>query len=123
MWYGPFSLCLESKIKKKNKNRQRNKDKAEEPEANNPKRKHEEIKAKEKKSKNKKSKHDDKEGKTHQGKEEDETVKDGLVVVSGHNVKLDKYAPLKSFAELGLPQEVLKCYKNFQSLSSIQSHA
>ena len=115
---------LESKIKKKkNKNKQRNKDKAEELEANNLKRKHEEIEAKEKKSKNKKPKEDDKESKTHQGKEEDETVKDGLVVVSWHNVKLGKYAPLKSFAELGLPQEVLECCKNFQSPSSIQSRA
>ncbi|KAK9985216.1 hypothetical protein SO802_034741 [Lithocarpus litseifolius] len=79
----------ENKIKKKkNKNKQGNKDKAEDPEANNPKRKHEEIEPKEKKSKNKKPKEDDKESKTHQGKEEDEAVKDGLVVVSGHNVKL-----------------------------------
>ena len=108
-------------IKKKKKNKQRNKDKAEEPEANNHKRKHEEIKAKEKNSKNKKPKEDDKESKTHQGKEEDETMKDSLVMVSGHNVKLGKYAPLKFFAELGLPQEVLECCKNFQSPSSIQS--
>ncbi|XP_023919123.1 DEAD-box ATP-dependent RNA helicase 5 [Quercus suber] len=115
----------ESKIKKKKKkkNKQRNKDKAEEPKDNNPKRKHEEIEAKEKESKNKKSKEDDKESKTHQGKEKDETVKDGLVVVSGHNVKLGKYAPLKSFFESGLPQEVLECSKNFQSPSSIQSGA
>ena len=119
----------ENKIKKKkkkknkNKNKQRNKDKAEEPEANNPKRKHEEIEAKEKKSKNKKPKEDEKESKTHEGKEEDEAVKDGLVVVSGQNVKLGKYAPLKSFAESGLPQEVLECCNNFQSPSSIQSRA
>ncbi|XP_030948169.1 DEAD-box ATP-dependent RNA helicase 5 [Quercus lobata] len=111
------------KKKKKNKNKQRNKDKAEEPEASNPKRKHEEIEPKEKKSKNKKPKEDEKESKTHQGKEEDEAVEDGLVVVSGHNVKLGKYAPLKSFAESGLPQEVLECCKNFQSPSSIQSRA
>ena len=40
-------------------------------------------------------------------------MKDGLVMMSGHNVKLGEYAPLKSFAELGLPQEVLECCKNF----------
>ena len=114
---------IKKKKKKKKKKKQRNKDKAEEPEANNPKRKHEEIKAKEKKSKNKKPKKDDKESKTHQGKEKDETIKDGLVVVSEHNVKLGKYAPLKSFVESSLPQEVLECHKNFQSPSSIQSRA
>ena len=40
-------------------------------------------------------------------------MKDGLVMVSGHNVKLGEYALLKSFAELGLPQEILECCKNF----------
>ncbi|XP_073284957.1 DEAD-box ATP-dependent RNA helicase 5 [Primulina huaijiensis] len=45
------------------------------------------------------------------------------VVVSGKNVKDSKYATLNSFAESGLPNEVLECCKNFKKPSPIQSHS
>ncbi|XP_073042782.1 DEAD-box ATP-dependent RNA helicase 5 [Primulina eburnea] len=45
------------------------------------------------------------------------------VVVSGKNVKDSKYATLISFAESGLPNEVLECCKNFNKPSPIQSHS
>ncbi|CAK9153253.1 unnamed protein product [Ilex paraguariensis] len=45
------------------------------------------------------------------------------VVVSGKNVNDSKYGQLKSFAESGLPEEVLECCKNFDKPSPIQSHS
>lgn len=94
-----------------------------------PKRKLQEIEPqkKKKKHKNKPPKEDQDQGKQelkpNDKVDDDETVGDGLVVVTGQNVKLEKYAPLKSFSQSGLPQEVLECCKNFQTPSSIQSRA
>lgn len=45
------------------------------------------------------------------------------VVVSGRDVKNSKYKALKSFADSGLPSEVLECCKNFNKPSPIQSHS
>ncbi|XP_008778545.2 DEAD-box ATP-dependent RNA helicase 5 [Phoenix dactylifera] len=45
------------------------------------------------------------------------------VVVSGNNSKDSKYEALRSFADSGLPAEVLECCKNFNKPSPIQSHA
>lgn len=45
------------------------------------------------------------------------------VVVSGRDVKNLKYEALKSFADSGLPSEVLECCKNFNKPSPIQSHS
>ena len=52
-----------------------------------------------------------------------ENSTDGSVVVTGKGVKEGKFAPLKSFAEAGLPDEVLECCRTFKSPSPIQSHA
>ncbi|XP_057501910.1 DEAD-box ATP-dependent RNA helicase 5-like [Actinidia eriantha] len=54
---------------------------------------------------------------------EKERQSHGGVVVSGKNIQESKYAELKSFAESGLPKEVLKCCKNFDKPSPIQSHS
>lgn len=117
-------------IKAEKKKKKNHKNKAEV----NPKRKLEEIESQEslKKKKHKEPKDDETEGETYEGKEEperdgkdndDEAVRDGHVVVTGKNVKSPKYAPLKSFSESGLPEDVLVCCKNFQSPSLIQSRA
>lgn len=45
------------------------------------------------------------------------------VVVSGIDVKNLKYEALKSFADSGLPNEVIECCKNFNKPSPIQSHS
>ncbi|KAL2518468.1 DEAD-box ATP-dependent RNA helicase 5 [Abeliophyllum distichum] len=45
------------------------------------------------------------------------------VVVSGNNVNDSKYEALSSFAESGLPSEVLECCKNFDKPSPIQSQS
>ncbi|CAI9755310.1 unnamed protein product [Fraxinus pennsylvanica] len=45
------------------------------------------------------------------------------VVVSGNNVNDSKYKALNSFAESGLPSEVLECCKNFDKPSPIQSQS
>ncbi|KAL2545545.1 DEAD-box ATP-dependent RNA helicase 5 [Forsythia ovata] len=45
------------------------------------------------------------------------------VVVSGNNVNDSKYEALNSFAESGLPSEVLECCKNFDKPSPIQSQS
>lgn len=45
------------------------------------------------------------------------------VVVSGIDVKNLKYEALKSFADSGLPNEVIDCCKNFNKPSPIQSHS
>ncbi|GLT91275.1 hypothetical protein SLE2022_091700 [Rubroshorea leprosula] len=46
------------------------------------------------------------------------------VVVSGKNAEeANTYAPLKSFADSKLPDNVLDCCKNFKSPSPIQAHA
>lgn len=79
-----------------------------------------------KKKKHKKSKDDNPDVKTSDEKEEpkgDENSTDGSVVVTGKGVKDGKFAPLKSFVEAGLPDEVLECCRTFKSPSPIQSHA
>ncbi|KAK8950363.1 DEAD-box ATP-dependent RNA helicase 5 [Platanthera guangdongensis] len=45
------------------------------------------------------------------------------VVVSGKGVKDSKYRALGSFADSGLPAEVVDCCKNFTNPSPIQAHA
>ncbi|XWS49482.1 hypothetical protein CRYUN_Cryun12cG0007300 [Craigia yunnanensis] len=45
------------------------------------------------------------------------------VVVSGRNAEEAKYAPLKSFSDSKLPENVLDCCKDFSSPSYIQAHA
>ncbi|GKU95833.1 hypothetical protein SLEP1_g9142 [Rubroshorea leprosula] len=45
------------------------------------------------------------------------------VVVSGKDAEEAKYAPLKSFADSKLPENVLDCCKSFKSPSPIQAHA
>ncbi|XP_022877105.1 DEAD-box ATP-dependent RNA helicase 5 [Olea europaea var. sylvestris] len=45
------------------------------------------------------------------------------VLVSGNNVNDSKYRALNSFAESGLPSEVLECCKNFDKPSPIQSQS
>ncbi|XP_010261619.1 PREDICTED: DEAD-box ATP-dependent RNA helicase 5 [Nelumbo nucifera] len=57
------------------------------------------------------------------GNERDEAECNNGVVVSGKNTQESKYAPLSSFAESHLPDEVLECCKNFSKPSPIQSHA
>ncbi|XP_015901511.3 DEAD-box ATP-dependent RNA helicase 5 [Ziziphus jujuba] len=128
------------KSEKKKKKKKKNKDHpSSQPEVqHSPKRKHEEIIVHEDSNsrEKKKNKHDEleengKESETHEGKEElkidgeeDRSVEeDGLVVVSGKDAKEAKYAPLKSFAESKLPNDVLQCCKNFDSPSLIQSRA
>lgn len=79
-----------------------------------------------KKKKHKKSKDENVSITTADEKEEpnvDENSTDGSVVVTGKGVKEAKFAPLKSFVEAGLPDEVLECCRTFKSPSPIQSHA
>ncbi|KAM0934096.1 putative RNA helicase [Dioscorea sansibarensis] len=54
-----------------------------------------------------------------EGVEKDE----GGVFVTGNKTKDSKYKALNSFAESGLPAEVLDCCKGFSKPSPIQSHA
>ena len=54
------------------------------------------------------------------GKEE---VEENKVVVTGKDVEEAKYAPLKSFADSKLPENVLQCCKNFKNPSPIQAHS
>lgn len=53
----------------------------------------------------------------------EETKEIGGVIVSGKETKESKYKALNSFAESGLPNDVLECCKNFSKPSPIQSHA
>ncbi|KAG9444339.1 hypothetical protein H6P81_015679 [Aristolochia fimbriata] len=62
-------------------------------------------------------------GEKKKGQNEAEPFEAKGVVVSGNDTKDSKYAALKSFAESGLPAEVLECCKNFNKPSPIQSHA
>ncbi|GLT80611.1 hypothetical protein SLA2020_520420 [Shorea laevis] len=77
--------------------------------------------------KKKKNEKNEEPSETHEVKQElaqtgDENGKEN-VVVSGKNAKEAKYAPLKSFADSKLPENVLDCCKNFKSPSPIQAHA
>ncbi|CAK7356037.1 unnamed protein product [Dovyalis caffra] len=56
------------------------------------------------------------------GKQE-EVKPEERVVVSGKDAQEAKYAPLKSFAEAKLSDNVLECCKNFKNPSPIQAHA
>ncbi|XP_011074767.1 DEAD-box ATP-dependent RNA helicase 5 [Sesamum indicum] len=72
-----------------------------------------------------KKKKKDREG---EEKEEEKNATDEVregsgVVVSGKNVNDSKYKALNSFAESGLPGEVLECCKTFDNPSPIQSHS
>nr|CAD1845081.1 unnamed protein product [Ananas comosus var. bracteatus] len=92
---------------------------------------------KQKKNKKKKSKHEDadregtntaqvvaEEEKERKGGEERAGAEGGgAVVVSGNNASDQKYATLRSFAESGLPAQVLDCCKNFTKPSPIQAHS
>ncbi|KAF7137519.1 hypothetical protein RHSIM_Rhsim07G0134700 [Rhododendron simsii] len=53
----------------------------------------------------------------------DERRSHGDVVVSGKDIKEIKYTALNSFAESGLPKEVLECCQGFEKPSPIQSHS
>ncbi|KAJ4805977.1 ATP-dependent RNA helicase DBP3 [Rhynchospora pubera] len=55
------------------------------------------------------------------GEEEEEDSK--TVTVSGENTIDKKYAPLTSFEQSNLPENVLQCCQNFKKPSPIQSHA
>ncbi|XP_068659558.1 DEAD-box ATP-dependent RNA helicase 5 [Aristolochia californica] len=57
------------------------------------------------------------------GETDSEAIEAKGVIVSGNDTKESKYDALKSFAESGLPAEVLECCKNFSKPSPIQSHA
>ncbi|XP_047321860.1 DEAD-box ATP-dependent RNA helicase 5 [Impatiens glandulifera] len=86
-----------------------------------------------KKKKNKKSSEEKSEGTSLSGelvapkiKEitgEEERRSDGNIVVSGKSISDTKYTALKSFAESGLPKDVLECCKTFDRPSPIQSQA
>lgn len=119
--------ALESSPNPEIKAEKKKKKKHKDNEEDNPKRKLQETEPQEAQKNEKKKK-----PKTHEGKvepqrndsvDDGETVRDELVVVTGKNVQSAKYAPLKSFAESGLSEEVLECCKNFQSPSLIQSRA
>ncbi|KAL6985665.1 RNA helicase [Sarracenia purpurea var. burkii] len=58
-----------------------------------------------------------------QKSEEEEGKSCGDAVVSGKDVEESKYAALRSFAESGLPKEVLECCEKFDKPSPIQSHS
>lgn len=53
----------------------------------------------------------------------DEKRSHGDVMVSGKDIKEIKYTALNSFAESGLPKEVLECCQGFEKPSPIQSHS
>ncbi|KAL7111881.1 hypothetical protein ACP275_05G117200 [Erythranthe tilingii] len=53
----------------------------------------------------------------------EEVIGSSGVVVSGKNVNESKYKALDSFAESGLPSDVLECCKTFDKPSPIQSHS
>lgn len=130
----PNSPELKSEKKKKKKNK--NKREHNQNETTSPKRKLDELhsqndaESNEKKKKKKKHKRDSKENVEETEAESvdgggggDESVTDGLVVVTGKNAGDAKYAPVKSFAGSGLPDNVLECCKGFEKPSPIQSRA
>ena len=118
-----------SEKKKKKKEKKEKQDEA------SPKRKHEEIQLKngtesnkKKKKKHRMSKDNLQESETIGVNDlrtatEDESVRDGHVVVTGKNVKDEKYVAVKSFSDSGLPEKVLECCKNFEKPSPIQARA
>ncbi|XP_027360387.1 DEAD-box ATP-dependent RNA helicase 5 [Abrus precatorius] len=125
----PNSPELESEKKKKKK--KKNKDKHQNE--TSPKRKLDQLDLQngtELKKKKKKKHHESKESAEEtngnnntNGTNHDETVTDGSVVVTGKNVGNAKYAAVKTFADSGLPENVLECCKGFEKPSPIQSRA
>ncbi|XP_054810410.1 DEAD-box ATP-dependent RNA helicase 5 [Prosopis cineraria] len=117
----------EKKKKKKKKKNKQNED--------SPKRKLEEVEVQDSaEPKSKKSKKDKKSRKNAEktvadvtddaeNGGEDESVRDEHVVVTGKNIKDEKYTPTRTFAASGLPKEVLECCKSFERPSPIQSRA
>ncbi|XP_016201197.1 DEAD-box ATP-dependent RNA helicase 5 [Arachis ipaensis] len=135
----PNSPKLKSE-KKKKKHKNKDKHNQEQNGTASPKRKLDEIQprnaAESDKGKKKKKKHKrDSEENVEETKAEsvdgagggggggDESVTDGHVVVTGKNAGEAKYAPVKSFAGSGLPENVLECCKGFEKPSPIQSRA
>lgn len=75
-----------------------------------------------KEKKEKKREEKKKEEKTHT--HDNSSLEEGKeVFVSGNNTDESKYAPLSSFEEAKLPDEMLVCCKSFTKPSPIQSHA
>ncbi|KAH7511412.1 hypothetical protein JRO89_XSUnG0205500 [Xanthoceras sorbifolium] len=84
------------------------------------------YKKKKKMNKNKKAIENGKASEVDEAKQEDDVKgkeEDCKVLVSGKNAEEAKYAPLKSFSESKLPDNVLECCNNFSKPSPIQSHA
>ncbi|KAI4328007.1 hypothetical protein L6164_020405 [Bauhinia variegata] len=89
---------------------------------------HDDTESNKKSKKHKKSKQNAEENGTVEGNDgnstkDDESARDGSVVVTGKNVKDAKYEPLRTFSASGLPENVLECCKNFERPSPIQSRA
>ncbi|KAF1874720.1 hypothetical protein Lal_00007334 [Lupinus albus] len=127
----PNSPKLNSE-KKKNKKKNKNKNNLQN-ETTTPKRKLNDIDLQQNdtestKNKNKKNKHHmstdtvDQETKVDNGND-NETVTERVVVVTGKDVEDSKYAAVKTFAESGIPEKVLECCKGFKNPSPIQSRA
>ncbi|OMP11505.1 hypothetical protein CCACVL1_00479 [Corchorus capsularis] len=110
------------KDKKKRKKEKENKKEGEAQEKN-----HEESTDEPKKNKKKKQKQEEENGEINETRKakEDSVQFDGndKVVVSGMNAEEAKYAPLKTFSDSKLPQNVLDCCKDFSRPSPIQAHA
>ncbi|XVF13717.1 hypothetical protein REPUB_Repub08aG0231600 [Reevesia pubescens] len=117
----------ESKKDKKKRKKEKENNKEGEAQEGNHEESAEEPNKKKKKKKDKKLKKEERNGEFNETrKETQESVQfDGKekVVVSGKNAEEAKYAPLKSFAESKLPENVLDCCKDFSSPSPIQAHA
>ncbi|KAL3000072.1 hypothetical protein AAZX31_09G192600 [Glycine max] len=129
----PYSPELDSE-KKKKKKKKKNKNKDKHQTDSSTKRKLDEqldpqngIESNKKKKKHHESKQNAEEtngnNNSDNGANRDETVADGSVVVTGKNAGDAKYAAVKSFADSGLPENVLECCKGFQKPSPIQSRA
>lgn len=129
----PYSPELDSEKKKKKKKR-KNKNKDKHQTDSSTKRKLDEqldpqngTESNKKKKKHHESKENAEEtngnNNSDNGANRDETVADGSVVVTGLNAGDAKYAAVKSFADSGLPENVLECCKGFEKPSPIQSRA
>ncbi|XWS49323.1 hypothetical protein CRYUN_Cryun13aG0153900 [Craigia yunnanensis] len=116
----------ESKKEKKKRKNEKENNKEGETQEGNYEESTDELKKK-KKKKNKKQKKEGENGEFNETRmeEQDSVQFDGKekVIVSGKNAEEAKYAPLKSFADSKLPENVLDCCKDFSSPSPIQAHA
>lgn len=124
----PNSPELDSEKKKKKKKMKKNKNKDQHQSETSPKRKLDQLDpqndAESNKKKKKKKHHDSKENAEEtNGASRDETLTDGSVAVTGKNAADAKYAALKTFADSGLPENVLACCNGFEKPSPIQSRA